>query len=1018
MKKILLLLLLITARFYGQVEINQPTTLSFCDIGNDGVETFDLTSVVPEILGTLNPSEYLITYYSTQSGAQSEDIESLILFPANHTILTGPSTAYFRVEEIADPENFAWTFLHMQVVPLPVFNIDDVVMCQGTAAFMYSGLNAGFYSFQWFSGNTPIPGETTTAFQTTESGTYKLLVTDLVTGCSYEDSSVVTVIPAPTAEITDYSLMDQLAVFTISGTPSANVTYSVDSIPTTVVLNATGVVTITHPISTPNTVICLIEVTGSSIPSCTAILSSCVTLEDSTEIVNIPDANFKAKLLAASTTNEIAKDLNGNWIAVDVNDDGEIQYSEALTVSFLDVQLGGIASMQGIESFTNLLEIDCSLNELNSLNISSLINLQHLKCRNNPITELQLANNVDLLSLEVGGSTISNINLGGNISITKLHIENTLIESFNLGNLINLTDLAYSPGYTNFIGFENKSGITSLSIFQDNFTTFNFFLFPNLISVGCNDTSIEGIDLSYNLLLTSLNVSNNDSLGMLNLKNGGPNLSSYQILSNTLNFVCVNDTVGDNFINYLIQSNNGPVSVSSYCSFLPGGDYNTIKGKISYDLNLNGCDALDFPAIFTKVSIELDGASTDFVQISDNLGKYNFYTSETGIFTVTPQLENPSLFTVSPATVEVDFPINNNSVSTNNFCITANGIHPDLEVVIAPLVPARPGFDAVYQLVYKNKGNQTVDGYVNFTYNETVLDFVSSSIVPQNQSDGHMNWVVSNIAPFASGSIDVTLNVNSPQETPAINIDDILTFNAFIDVSTDDNWTDNNFDFSQTVVGSFDPNDIICLEGESEAPSAIGNYLHYIVNFENTGTAPAENVVVKVDIDATKYDVSSLQLLNGSHPLEARLNNNVAEFIFKVINLETNGHGNILLKIRSKTSLNAGDTVTKKANIFFDYNFPILTNDANTTFQDLAVEEHLLDNSIKIYPNPSSNLVKIEADAAINSVQVYDMQGRLLMTHLANDVKTSIDISNKTNGVYFFKIYSEKGIKVEKVIKK
>jgi hypothetical protein len=50
------------------------------------------------------------------------------------------------------------------------------------------------------------------------------------------------------------------------------------------------------------------------------------------QIVTIPDANFKAKLLEASPTNVIAYN-NGGYIKIDVNNDGEIQQSEALNVT-------------------------------------------------------------------------------------------------------------------------------------------------------------------------------------------------------------------------------------------------------------------------------------------------------------------------------------------------------------------------------------------------------------------------------------------------------------------------------------------------------------------------------------------------------------------------------------------------------------------------------------------------------------------------------------------------------------
>ncbi len=142
------------------------------------------------------------------------------------------------------------------------------------------------------------------------------------------------------------------------------------------------------------------------------------------------------------------------------------------------------------------------------------------------------------------------------------------------------------------------------------------------------------------------------------------------------------------------------------------------------------------------------------------------------------------------------------------------------------------------------------------------------------------------------------------------------------------------------MVNSYDPNDKICLEGEIEAPSKIGEYLHYIINFENVGSADAVNIVVKDVIDVTKFDEKTLQILDSSHPVRAKINSNIAEFIFEGINLQHGGHGNILLKIKTRDNLVVGDVVTNKADIFFDYNLPITTNLASTTFQALGIDDH------------------------------------------------------------------------------
>ena len=74
-----------------------------------------------------------------------------------------------------------------------------------------------------------------------------------------------------------------------------------------------------------------------------------------------------------------------------------------------------------------------------------------------------------------------------------------------------------------------------------------------------------------------------------------------------------------------------------------------------------------------------------------------------------------------------------------------------------------------------------------------------------------------------------------------------------------------------------------------------------------------------------------------------------------------------------------------------------------------------IDNSITVSPNPTSGIVNINSNFIINKVELYDMQGRLLETHIG-ETKT-LNIIEKSNGIYFFKITTEKGSKVEKLIK-
>ena len=201
------------------------------------------------------------------------------------------------------------------------------------------------------------------------------------------------------------------------------------------------------------------------------------------------------------------------------------------------------------------------------------------------------------------------------------------------------------------------------------------------------------------------------------------------------------------------------------------------------------------------------------------------------------------------------------------------------------------------------------------------------------------------------------------------------------------------------------------------SPSLIGEYLHYVINFENTGNYEAVNIVVKTELNPAQFDVYSLRMLNTSHNAYVRINNNIVEFVFENIALESGGHGNILLKVKSKGNLTNGAIVKKRADIFFDYNAPIDTGFENTVFQALSNLSFIKDNSVSIYPNPTNSIINIKCDNTIKSLELFDVQGRILITKMVNDYSDILDISNKANGIYFLKITFENGIKIEKLIK-
>jgi hypothetical protein len=760
--------------------------------------------------------------------------------------------------------------------------------------------------------------------------------------------------------------------------------------------------------------------------------------------VNIPDANFKAKLLASDISNFIAYGSTG-YIKIDANNDGDIDFLEALAVTKLRISNASINDLTGIEEFTNLTYLDCNSNQLNALNISVLTGLTYLKCSYNAITFIDFSTLTNLQTLDCTQNQLSTLNINSP-SINQIIVSNNLFTNLNVSALSSLTLL--SCNFNVLTSIETPNTLVNLECSHNQLTDLDLTGYSQLTYLDCSSNQLSSLIVYGCYVLDFANVEsnnfttldfsesstrvlscdNNPLLDYVNLKNGvlsqGTVTPSPPVLSFSnlplLKFVCVDEVEAELVL--LAGVNPTLVSISSYCTFVPGGNYNTITGTIQFDADNNGCDSNDSTHPYEKINI-LDGNNIPGSSFINSAGNYTFYTLG-GNYLLTPEVQNPTYFTVSPPFSTINFPLLDNSTQTQNFCITANGVHPDLEIIIVPTTAARPGFDSEYKLIYKNKGNQTQTGTINLSFDDDRTDFVSSLPNVDNQSLNALLWNYSSIQPFETRVIDFTLNINSPVEIPAVNDGDILEFTSSINYALgDETPLDNVFELNQIVVNSFDPNDKTCLEGRFITPENVGKYVHYNINFENTGTADAINIVVKDVIDISKFDLSSIQLLYGSHPIETKLTGNSVEFIFKNINLPPSsiqpigGHGNVLFKIKTLPTLLIGDVIANIANIYFDYNAPIETNEARSTIALLSNPSFIKDKSITVAPNPAKNKVVIAAKSNLKSIEFFDVEGRLLQTVLEDKTTSTLDISNKAKGVYFLKIITEAGSSVEKLIK-
>ncbi|MCZ8331641.1 MAG: T9SS type A sorting domain-containing protein [Flavobacterium sp.] len=757
------------------------------------------------------------------------------------------------------------------------------------------------------------------------------------------------------------------------------------------------------------------------------------------QIVNIPDANFKAKLLAASPSQNIAYNSSNVRIKIDINNDGEIQVSEALAVYYLNVASSSIQNLTGIEAFSNLRTLDCSTNQLTNLDVSQNTALTDFNCDNNQLTSLDVSQNSALISLYCSSNQLTNLNVVQNILLENLNCAGNQLTSIDVTQNLVLITLVVSNNPLTSLDITHNSLLFTLGCVNNQLSNLDITQNTLLHYLNCNNNQLSNLDITQNInlnslrcesnqlttldvtkntVLTTLNCSNNDLVTLL-LKNKYVIWVILNFSNNPyLQYVCGDDESLAYLEQKITQYGYINCHVNSYCTFEPGGTFYTIQGNNKFDSNNNGCDANDIVLPNQKFTITNGSISGEI--IADQTGNYSIPVQQ-GSHTITPVFENPSYFTISPSFVNVSFPAAT-SPFIQDFCITANGVINDLEVTIIPIGPALPGFDAHYRIIYKNKGNQVSNGSLNFTFDDAIMDLVSVTPVNDNAATNTLSWNYGNLVSLETREIDLIFNINSPMEIPAVNANDVLDYTATIVGATDETPNDNTFTLNQTVVNSYDPNDKTCLEGATITPSMVGQYVHYVIRFENTGTFAAENIVVKDMIDTTKFDVSTLIPQHSSHDFFTRINGNKVEFIFENINLpfdDANNDGYVAFKIKTKPTLVLGNTFTNSASIYFDYNFPIVTDPAVTTVALLNTNDFDFGTYFSLYPNPAKDVLNFEVknEIGVKSVSVYNTLGQIVMAITNVDNLKSIDVSSLTAGSYFVKVYTDKGSSSSKFIK-
>jgi uncharacterized repeat protein (TIGR01451 family) len=251
--------------------------------------------------------------------------------------------------------------------------------------------------------------------------------------------------------------------------------------------------------------------------------------------------------------------------------------------------------------------------------------------------------------------------------------------------------------------------------------------------------------------------------------------------------------------------------------------------------------------------------------------------------------------------------------------------------------------------------------------------------------------------------------------------------------STDCNSQNNAGSLLQILGNSYDPNDKTVQRPDFywTTPISIGteiidaelqDVLTYTIRFQNTGTAPAQNVYI-LDTLSSNLDWSTFSLINASHPVQVfHQSNGLVRFEFNQIWLadsttnEPESHGDLVYRIAEKSTCLAGCEIENTAYIYFDWNNAIVTNTTyNLNENIMGIYEDGI-NGWGIYPNPANNYLQIQGLETFN-YEIHDFAGKSIL-HGDGTENEMLDITKLKTGAYFITIESENAeLKVLRFVK-
>ncbi len=371
-----------------------------------------------------------------------------------------------------------------------------------------------------------------------------------------------------------------------------------------------------------------------------------------------------------------------------------------------------------------------------------------------------------------------------------------------------------------------------------------------------------------------------------------------------------------------------------------------------------------------------------------------------------------SLIPICPASQPVPFVVNDDETTID----LSNGSNAPLDIAVhVGGSAARPGFQHFFHAIVRNLSPQ-ISGPVTVTMTmDANLDYVSASPVPTDVNGNTLTWDLPAFGLFGGSSFSVTMSV--PVGAP-LGTEVTHTMSAS-NTLAEGTYSNNTTDWTVLVTGSYDPNDKVARTSSGLSSTVYyidqDDYIDYTIRFQNTGTDTAFTVII-TDTLPEALDMTSFEQGAASHPFEVRFKvGRVVEWRFNDILLpdsttsEPESHGLVGFRVRPQLPLVPGTAIGNTANIYFDFNPPVITEPSVLVAEFSTGMEEEERMAIRLAPVPASDELMVSSSATMERIRVIGADGREVLRMNARSTHGRIDLNALKSGAYLLEAELENG---------